>query len=81
MSFRTVLDFRLFARPLRVVETVWTGGWGGETDVCECVNVVYGVVLGGTVCGVGEMEEREMTVIFGGWELLGGGERWGVQVY
>jgi hypothetical protein len=59
------------------METVWTGWWGDETDVCEGVDVVYTVVLGGTVCGVGEMEEREVTVSFGGWEMLGGGERWG----
>jgi len=71
------LDFGLFWGSLGGVETVWTGWWGGETDVCEGVDVVYGVVLGGTVSGVGEMEEWEVTVIFGGWELLGGGERWG----
>jgi hypothetical protein len=73
MSFRAVLDFSLFARPLRGVETVWTGWGGGETDVCEGVDVIYTVVLGGTVRGVREMEKREVTVIFRGWEVLGGG--------
>lgn len=37
------------------MEAVWAGGRGGETDVCEDVNVVDGIVLGGTVCGIGEV--------------------------
>jgi hypothetical protein len=60
------LDFGLFWGSLGGVETVWTGWWGGETDVCEGEDVVYGVVLGGTICGVGDMEEGEVTVSFGG---------------
>ena len=67
MSPCPVLDFALWARSLRGAETIGTGGWGRETDVCEGVDVVYGVVLGGAVGGVGEMEEGEVTVGFGGW--------------
>lgn len=64
------MDFALFVRSFRGVEAVGTGGWGGEADVCEDVDIVDGVVLGGTVRCIGEMKEWKCAVILGGWEKV-----------
>ena len=56
----------MFERTGGRFEAVWAQGWGGETDVCEGVDVVVGVVEGGAPGAVGEVEEREGGVVFGG---------------
>ena len=50
---------KLLFGALRTTETVCACGWGGESDVCEGVDVVDGVVGGGAVGCVGETEEGE----------------------
>jgi hypothetical protein len=48
------------------LEAETASGWGGEADVCKEVDVVWGVVGGGAVGCVGEVEEGEGLEVGGG---------------